>query len=287
MHVLFSCDNSKYMWWQAEFLQYTYTKAGMRAPLTALVSVTEEKPRTFSCSSVTVSNYRHCCGEALYAPLNKPGGISDWLRTDRSPDETVFIVDPDSAFMNVIPEPGVAPGQAYSQEHRYLHSDLPASKVVLRRHCSAKLHNRVQPVGIYILIRKSDLRRLAPRWLQKSIEIRSDRTCRDALPHNGWVSEMWGYVIAAAESGIHHHIADLSQATGENQLSAPIIHYCFPVVKRDAPPWRSGTKGVLWSKWSYHPWQIPLIPSNAPPEGRALLARLAEFAALRGTQTFG
>jgi len=26
MHIVFSCENTQYMWWQAELLHYTYKK---------------------------------------------------------------------------------------------------------------------------------------------------------------------------------------------------------------------------------------------------------------------
>ena len=57
MHIVFSCENTQYMWWQAELLHYTYKKTGMQAELTALVSVSDEPARDFTCPSVTVANY--------------------------------------------------------------------------------------------------------------------------------------------------------------------------------------------------------------------------------------
>jgi hypothetical protein len=271
------------MWWQAELLHYTYVKTGMQAQLTALVSETDEPERSFSCSTVRVSNYKNYFCSQPYAPLNKAGGISEWVAsTDRNNDrndETIFIVDPDSAFAAKVQDPAPFPeGEAYAEAYDYMASDRVANRIVLERHCSRQLHGQVQPVGIYIAINKADLIRLAPLWLEKSINIRSDKVCRSILPDDGWVSEMWGYTIAAAELGIHHHITRFSQPTGSNCLSYPITHYCYPLMEDQELIWiPSQKKKVLWSKWNYRPWELP--PKTASTmEGRHLLNHLTELA---------
>jgi hypothetical protein len=280
MQVVFSCENTQYMWWQAEFLQYTYARVGMRAQLTALIIKTSEQPRRFSCASIQVSNYSYAWGTTPYSPLNKPGGIAEWAASYQGADELVLIVDPDSAFVQHIPEPGALPrGEAFAQEHDYMHTAAPSSQLILSRHCKSQFRASVQPVGIYLLLHRSGLAELARRWLQKAIDIRSDEVCRRVLPDNGWISEMWGYVIAAAELGIRHHVTAFSQATGSNTLTAPIIHYCFPIMKRPDLPWRPDSKDVQWSKWNYKPWDVPSVPRGLSIEGRCLLENLAHFAA--------
>jgi hypothetical protein len=268
------------MWWQSELLHYTYAKAGMEAQLTALVSETDEPARAFSCSTLAVSNYKDYFGSEPYAPLNKAGGISEWVISVDPHDEAVLIVDPDSVFVEKVRDPELFPhGEAYAEAHDYMAADLEANRIVLERHCSRRLHERVQPVGIYILINKVDLGQLAPLWLQKSIDIRSDSVCRRILPNNGWVSEMWGYAIAAAELGIHHHVTQFSQATGSDCLHYPITHYCYPLIENQNHIWtQSPEQKVLWSKWRYHPWELPPSTGSTTLEGTHLLNRLAELA---------
>jgi hypothetical protein len=62
------------MWWQAEFLHYTYMQAGMHAELTALVAATEEPEYQFSCNTVRVANYKDSVPNEPLLVLNKPGG---------------------------------------------------------------------------------------------------------------------------------------------------------------------------------------------------------------------
>jgi hypothetical protein len=281
MHVIFSCENTQYMWWQAELLHYTYEKVGMQDRLTALVSATDEQPRKFSCSCFEVANFQGCVESGIFKPLNKPGAVTQWLGSSQPEDETIFLIDPDSAFTGIVPDPGHLPkGQAFADSHTYMDVRLPANQTVLSRHCRREALARVQPVGIYIIINKSDLAAVAPRWFQKTIEIRNDEICRRALPDDGWISDMWGYAIAAAELGIEHQIANYSQMTGSNCLRYPIIHYCLPVIE-ELEWWdRNRAQTVLWSKLDYRPWDVPSLEKVRTAEGKALFRNLAEMATL-------
>ena len=282
MRVIFSCENTAYMRWQAELLHYTYARAGMRAQLTALVSVTDEPLHGFTCETFSVSNYKGRMGADIYEPLNKPGGICEWAAKAGRADEAVLIVDPDSAFVRPVEQPtALRRGEAYADAHDYMSAGLEYNQLVLERHCRREFRARVQPVGIYVLIRRDDLAALAPRWLQKSMEIRSDRACRAKMPHSGWISEMLGYTIAAAECGVWHHISRFAQTTGSGSLHCPIIHYCFPINASGRHWQKEQQEPVLWSKWGYRPWEPPPVGKASTAEGRELLRGLAELAAAK------
>ncbi len=248
----------------------------MNAELTAIVAKTEEPLKPFTCKMVPVANYKDSVANATLLTLNKPGGIAEWAALDGPRDETIFIVDPDSMFVSPVADPGPIPaGQAYSEEHDYLSVDIPRNKTVLDRHCSAGVRSRIQPVGIYILINRACLAELARRWLQKSMEITADPICRKVLDGTGWLSDMWGYCIAAGELGVHHHIREYSQVTGSNSLKNPITHFCYPLMDKKDGTWHLGTeKPILWSKWSYRPWTDTPDPAGATNEGKLLLERL-------------
>jgi hypothetical protein len=267
------------MWWQAEFLHYTYFIAGMQAELTALVAATDEPERNFTCNSFGVANYKDSVPGLPLLTLNKPGGIAEWAATDGPRDETILIVDPDSVFVHPVFDPGpMSAGDAYSEEHDYMCPDIPRNRTVLDRHCRPELIAKIQPVGIYILINRSTLFELAKRWLQKSIEIAADNVCREALRGTGWLSDMWGYAIAAAELGIHHKLKDFSQTTGSDSLQKPITHYCYPLMRKHDGLWEPGTqKPILWSKWQYKPWDDPPDSTDTTLEGQLLLERLRDL----------
>lgn len=264
------------MWWQAEFLHYTYSMTGMDAELTALVAATDEPEKEFTCNTVRVANYKDSAPNGSLLTLNKPGGIAEWAALDGPRDETILIVDPDSMFVRPVFDPGpIAAGEAYSEELDYMCVDIPKNRTVLDRHCKEEVRAKVQPVGIYIFINRACLAELAKRWLQKAIEIADDPVCRDLLGGTGWLSDMWGYTIAAAELGIHHHIRGFSQVTGSNSLQNPITHYCYPLMGKHDGPWEPNTqKPMLWSKWLYRPWEDPPDPIGTTVEGELLLERL-------------
>jgi len=279
VQVIFSCENSGYMWWQAEFLHYTFVQTGMDAELTGLVAATEDPEIVFPCNTVRVANYKDSVPNATVLTLNKPGGIAEWAALDGPRDETVLIVDPDSVFVRPIVDPGpLAAGEAYSEEHDYMNVDIPGNRAVIDRHCREEFRAKVQPVGVYICINRACLAELALRWLQKSIEIAADPVCREALSGTGWLSDMLGYVIAAAELGIHHHLRGFSQVTGSDSLQNPITHYCFPLMESRDNFWEPDTqKPVLWSKWTYRPWEDPPNFACTTVEGQFLLERLRDL----------
>lgn len=285
MRVIFSCENTAYMRWQAELLHYTYARAGMRAQLTALVSATGEPLQGFTCETFRVSNYKSRMGKDTYEPLNKPGGISEWAAKPGPADESVLIVDPDSVFVRPVAQPGsLNRGQAYADAHDYMRPELEYNRLAIERHCRPEFRSRVQPVGIYILMRRDDMTMVASRWLQKAMEIRSDKICRAKMPHGGWISEMLAYTIAAAECGIRHHLSHFAQTTGSGSLSCPIIHYCFPINASGRHWQKEQQEPVLWSKWGYRPWDHPPVGQVSTVEGRALLNGLAELAAVKRGQ---
>lgn len=251
----------------------------MDGELTALVAGTEEPEIAFTCNTVRVANYKDTVPHASLLVLNKPGGIAEWAALEGPRDETVLIVDPDSMFVRPVVDPGpLAGGEAYSEEHDYMNVDIPGNRTVIDRHCRQELRAKVQPVGIYILINRGCLADLAVRWLQKSIEIAADPVCREALSGTGWLSDMWGYAIAAAELGIHHHLRGFSQVTGSDSLQNPIIHYCFPLMESRDDIWEPDTeKTILWSKWTYNPWEVPPDFSRTTVEGQLFLGRLTDF----------
>jgi len=286
MHVIFSCENTAYMRWQAELLQHTYARVGMRAQLTALVSATDEPVHGFTCETLSVSNYKYSLPGEIYEPLNKPGGICEWTARGGPADERVLIVDPDSVFVAAVKDPGpLRRAEAYADAHDYMSSQLDYNQMAIERHCRREFRAWVQPVGVYVLIRRDDLAVLAPRWLEKAMEIRSDKVCRAKLPHDGWISEMLGYAIAAAECGVRHRVSRLAQTTGTGTLHRPIIHYCFPINESGQHWQKEQAEPVLWSKWAYQPWEHPPVQRAKTAEGRELLRGLAEVAAAKRAAT--
>lgn len=67
-------------------------------------------------------------------------------------------------------------------------------------------------VGGWLLIDRDDLKRVTPQWLSITKAVRADpeayRLCGDSSVKKGerpWISEMYGYVFAAANNSVWHN----------------------------------------------------------------------------------
>ena len=101
-----------------------------------------------------------------------------------------------------------------------------------RRYC--KGCKFLDPIAVPIIIHRRDIAKIAPRWLEKTLEIHKDRdnwlpawSNTSASPVGlAWTAEMFGYVFAASELGIRHEIWDLQNVPPvHKELFTSIIHY--------------------------------------------------------------
>ena len=93
----------------------------------------------------------------------------------------------------------------------------------------------MQPIGPSpVIIHKPALKRITPLWLNLSLALKLDP---DADHRFGWVLEMWGYSIAAAQLGIQHALNRNFQIEGGAGISARagldrgafIFHYTYGI----------------------------------------------------------
>ncbi|XP_004488947.1 peptidyl serine alpha-galactosyltransferase-like isoform X2 [Cicer arietinum] len=105
----------------------------------------------------------------------------------------------------------------------------------------AQLHTKhpelCDKVGGLLAMHIDDLRALAPMWLLKTEEVRSDRAHWGAnitgdIYEKGWISEMYGYSFGAAEVGLRHKINDnlmIYPGYAPREGAEPILlHYGLP-----------------------------------------------------------
>ena len=96
---------------------------------------------------------------------------------------------------------------------------------------------KLQPVGPSpLLIHIEQLEKLAPRWMEFSLGLRSNSDAERVM--QGWVQEMWGYSIAAASVGVRHTLvrdmqveaSSLTPSVARNFASkAYIFHYTYGI----------------------------------------------------------
>ncbi len=177
-------------------------------------------------------------------------------------DETIVLLDPDFVYLRSI-ETGVQPGHPCAQMTGYI--DPLYYPTLIERHC--RRPDAIQPIGWPVIIHRTDLAALTPLWIAKTEAIRNDEVVRaDA----GWITDMWGYVFAAAELGISHELDYLAATQMDQRDDTPFIHYCY---ESESP---SGT--WRWEKRWYEPaGRIPEPPDDVPLASRALIEIVNEW----------
>jgi hypothetical protein len=255
-YTVFSTNDSPYMQWQSELLEYSWKRVGQEGALVRLVA-TDDPARLpahrYARSFATKLWDTHPATGDAYAPYNKPASLLEWVFADR-PEGTVLLLDPDCMFRQPV-ERRVAPGHPVSQAWvDYTSSEnrsgtpfgLGPGFAFLSEHC-VDTEPSIEPVMIPTLIHTRDLRMICARWLQLCGVVRDNY--RDSGGKPAWESDMFSYLAACAEYGLWHEPATLGVCTNWEPAKAPdapIIHYCQSILGKDG--------SVLFDKRRYVPW---------------------------------
>jgi hypothetical protein len=268
MHFIFNAEDTTYGYWQGELMAYTYRKVGQAGRLTRLLSCDDSPTRfAFSYDTVRVHSYSiHPRSRDRYLAYNKPASIVQWMEAVRPRERTIVVLDPDCLFLRSISVEAKA-GRPAGHVYSYMDPQGGLGSLIFSRHCRRN-RNLGQSVGIPLVIHRDDLRAVAPRWLEATREIRDDAKSHAAT---GWIAEMFGYTVAAAELGLVHETRRLCVFPGEDSLDAPFMHYCSPSEHK--------ALGFHWHKVAYKPWEPPPVPPPGSPKAALVLAELLKEAA--------
>mmetsp|Transcript_50602 Transcript_50602/g.102988 ORF Transcript_50602/g.102988 Transcript_50602/m.102988 type:complete len:173 (+) Transcript_50602:52-570(+) len=157
---------------------------------------------------------------------------------------------------------------------------------IARRYCRGCTF--LDPIAVPIIIHRRDIEKIAPLWLQKTVEIRADQAnwlngwwnTSVSGVQLGWTAEMFGYVFAASELGIRHEIWSLQSVPKvQQELETPIIHYHV-----DVPL----SNGKMWYKhWDNAGENIPWpLPADTNEVTRVFLTRMKEAYDALGPSNF-
>ena len=269
VHTVFSVDGSLYQRWQADLLAYSHRKANQPGPLTRLLS-SDRLPTRFEGRTFHTRSYStHPATGDYYPPYNRIMALRAWLTEAPPAEDVILLVEPDCVFLGSLTGEPVSRGHPVSHPIGYM--DPSPQAELLQRHCSRP--ELVEPAGIpTVLIHRDDLTELIPLWIEKTEDIRNDPTSRELLD-GGWISDMWGYTIAAAEMGLRHDLRELARTQGEDQADLPIVHYCYASSYAE--------HGWHWDKRTYRPWErVPDPPGEVPLVDKALIGLLNEWVAM-------
>lgn len=255
MHTIFSIEDWPYQHWQALLLDYSHSRARQPGPLTCLVSSLARPHRPRANWFYTPSWSHHPITHDYYRAYNKPAAITDWIRRAPPKEDVVLILDPDCVFLS----PLAIHVTRWHPVGQRIYTMAPIEHL-LRKHCAWP--ERIQHVGVPLLLHRDDLAIVAPRWLAKTEALRNDLRLRSRL---GWVAEMWGYCLAAAELGLTHRLLDI-QSSLDDEDDRAVVHYWYEIKASDGR-WS-------WGKRSYRPWERVSDPPPGTPSATVALIRI-------------
>lgn len=287
IYTVFSTTDTPYMNWQSELLEYSWKEAGQPGELIRLVATNNQEnlPQHEHARIVRTWPWDvHPLTGDHYPVYNKPASLSQWLSQEQ-PEGTILLIDPDCVFRSPITrevEEGCPVSQAWIDYHpniKLYKPDMDATFDVVKQYCRKNL-DLVQGVMIPTLIHAKDLKQMIGRWLELTALIRQGARRSNAKPL--WESDMFGYIITAAEYGLVHEPANLGICTNwspQDVPNAPMIHYCQAI--------KSKNEEIMWYKKEYRPWLPVSDPQDAQFDyGRDLLTMLKRFIEVKNYGSF-
>jgi hypothetical protein len=220
MHTVFSTECNGYFDWQSYGLYDGWRRVGQRGKFTRLMACDDENSpslRVVPDTHVHPNYATHPVTKDSYTAYNKPFSIHHWLTNAEVTADFIIVLDADMIFRApmTVDLLGVRRGAPVSAKYGYLIGTQPESHMGVK----ARVRNveKAQQVGGFTVMHREDMRKLAPRWLYWTEEVRQDpdswANTGDIYNANGkygppWISEMYGYVFAAAEVGITFQVHD-------------------------------------------------------------------------------
>lgn len=244
--------------WQSQLVASSWVQARQPGELVQLSSEpVSDRGRCHSSARVygTQSWSPHPFMQDTYHPYQTAAGVLEWLFLERI-EGTVLLLGPTTALLNPVTEQ-VKAGQARARAW----ADMPrgdgpfglSASFAFLSECCVDRELALPAVQLPVLIHSSDLRKVAPRWLELMAIIRAE-TARESGPFQD--ADKLAYAIAAAEVRVPHAPVDL----GTFDLRGTI---------------RAADQTVLWDGAAYRAWD-PIQPDAAAPgPERAFLGLVA------------
>ena len=203
-HTLLTAQGSIYNQWQARIMYHHWKKQRARdGPCTEMSGFTRlcpspngepdgvEKhiPTIFvaQLSKEVLAQYGH------FGVLNRPHSVVEMFKLPdlrkRITEEYVLVAETDHVLMRPLPNLATATTAA-AHSFGYMHAGSHHQRVVSLVNPQASWKD-LQPVGPSpLIIKLSELERVAPRWLDYSFKLRADPMPARLI--QDWVLEMWG-----------------------------------------------------------------------------------------------
>ncbi|CAM6101988.1 unnamed protein product [Calypogeia fissa] len=286
-HVVVTADGSKYSQWQCRIMYYWYKKFkghpdSAMGGFTRLLhsgrpdDLMDEIP-TFIVDPLPPGEDRG------YVVLNRPWAFVQWLETATIEEEYVLMAEPDHIFVR--PMPNLAVGDMPAGFH-FHYIDPELNEKILRKFYPSEMGpiTNIDKIGNSpVIIKKEQLMKIAPTWLNTSIAMKDDPEADEKF---GWVLEMYGYATASALHGVKHVLKEdfMLQPPWQVELDGYMIHYTYALeysmmgefMKGKIGGWRFDKRSFTED---YLPRNLPLPPPGVPETVGTLIKALNEATA--------
>ncbi|KAK3277524.1 hypothetical protein CYMTET_14475 [Cymbomonas tetramitiformis] len=273
--VTFSAESSEYHGFQTQAVLYSFIETQQAAHggrFTRLL--TAGAPDDMVDQFPTFQAKRHPYSKR-YSPLNKADVSAKWMASVHAPgpDEVIIMIDPDNWLLQPLEKWAamVRPGFAVAQGAWFggqIHAVRQLWDIFCRRECQAgreRLHLSAVPYVVHSL----DFAKIAPLWkiytllIKEGLDRQPDLSRRFAGLQIDWCVEMYGYVFAGAELGIHHDIQPNMQVrdvdgvvSKDEEGRVPMLHIGRAWLKPSYTPakrWMH-TEGAAWKHRGTQVW---------------------------------
>ena len=302
--VVFSAECNPLFDWHSVALYYSFQTSGFAktANITRLLACSEKEQKDYPTQMKSIGpTFMHrnlrddpLVDEVGYPSYNKPYSVMAWLEgtrpldgmspEERDADEFILMMDADMVFRDPI-DPialGAARGVVISAEYTYL---VGTGTGFAERFIAKELVPKLAQVGGFHIFHREDLRLIAPRWLEYTKRVRAfahskpeiffaesmapleaaDEPMRAVRQKQSmWHSEMYGYVFAAAEVGVTHHVRrDVMLYPGYQPWlgrGPNILHYGSDYTVKHVPPGNGIAHEVYFNKMTHTQLRLENCP---------------------------
>ncbi|KAJ7545137.1 hypothetical protein O6H91_09G108900 [Diphasiastrum complanatum] len=162
-----------------------------------------------------------------YIVLNRPWAFVQWLEKAEIEEDYILMAEPDHVIMKPIPNLAT---DEFPAAFPFFYITPKQHEEVLRKFfpkAKGPIIN-IDPIGNSpVIIKKSDLKKIAPTWKNVSMQMKDDPEADKVF---GWVLEMYGYAVASALHGVQHILRKdfMIQPPWDTELGDKfIIHYTY------------------------------------------------------------
>lgn len=230
VHVVFGSECTTSMDYKAIAVFHSFKTSGWKGNITRLLACSPEQKKTYKGWDIGPTfvhpNYHYEPGYEDSPTYNKPAALMHFTAENEIEEEFILYIDADMLLRRVInpADYGARKGLVITEYVWYVREGILnglADQFI--KDADARERAKGTHGGYYHLIHVEDAKKVAPRWLYYTREVRlhPEKYWKDlpgsTLTHDidtmqkgaesgevPWISEMFGYAFAAAEIGLEH-----------------------------------------------------------------------------------